>query len=276
MDGVAVPMLGGMLLWSGYTSDINAASTAIGTSGHLDDTWLFSNPAGTAIETTSTSITTLTQRIELSETTSVIETRNPTWQRYPSDDASEPAPVEWDGSNRTRPVARRAAGAVPLDMLKGMVVYGGMSKDGLLNDLWLLECGLVDNSWIWWVVLGAVVFLFLVELLRRAILRSRRQRKALTKVTDLLKGLAAKGTGITKEKIAPLGQPCPMDWTPSGRLTPPAFRNYDMSLLKLSENFNKPSDEAKSRWAKLSGGFKAITAFGGLRAFARKAKSDSS
>ena len=26
---------------------------------------------------------------------------------------------------------------------------------------------------------------------------------------------------------------------PSGRLTPPAFRNYDESMLKLSEGFNK-------------------------------------
>lgn len=188
-DAVAVPMSGGMLLWAGYTSDANAASTSIGTSGHLSDTWLFSNPAGTAIETTSTTITTLTQVIELTETTSIVETRNPTWQAYPSSDAEQPAAVELDGSNRTSPTARRGAAAVPLDMLKGMVVFGGQSKQGLLGDLWLLECGLIDDSWIWWVVLAGCAAIGLLELARRACSKYRRQRKALNRVTALLKGM---------------------------------------------------------------------------------------
>ena len=182
-DVVAVPMSGGMLLWSGYGEE----------GGHRDDTWQFANPAGTAMEQTTTTIETLTQTIQISQTVQTVEKRDPTWNEFASSDAV--SATEGSGavqSGLMRPAARRGAAAVPLVMMQGFAIFGGKSQEGLLDDLWILECGLIDNTWMWFVVLGCVVALGLLEVLRRWCVRYRRRRKTLNRVTELLKSLGAK------------------------------------------------------------------------------------
>ena len=58
------------------------------------------------------------------------------------------AEADYDGV----PLARQAAAAVPLDLLQGLAVFGGESKEGLQRDTWILSCTAKSNLWIWGVV----------------------------------------------------------------------------------------------------------------------------
>lgn len=260
---VAVPMSGGMLLWSGYTSQCNKdeidsdqtddEGCLVDSEGFLEDIWQFANPAGTAIETSKTQITTITQIIEISENTLIVEDKEPEWNRYTSYSAGitghggtseETFGADEDG----KPYARMGAAAVSLDFISGFGVFGGESQEGLLGDTWVLQCGLISNTWILLIVLGVLLFLLVCYGAIRYYLRYRRQRAALTRVTDLLKNIGRSGAlnrnGIHAAAIAPLG-----NWSHKGGsgvdgffveggvLHPPRILEYDVSKLTLSKKF---------------------------------------
>ena len=264
---VAVPMSGGMLLWSGYSSlcneeDVGSDDTDengclkdvdLDTEGFLSDLWQFANPAGTAIQTSTTQVKTLTQVIELKENTLIVEDKEPEWNEYSSRAAgstghggfSEPTfGADKDG----RPYSRKGAAAVPLDYLSGFGVFGGESKEGLLGDTWLLTCGLTSNTLIWLLGLAAVLFVLLCYVGTHYYLRYKRQRAALTRVTELLTNLGRSGAlnrnGIHSDAIAPLanwtydeGEGVDGFFVEGGVLDPPRILEYDVSKLTLSKQF---------------------------------------
>ncbi len=278
---VAVPMSGGMLLWSGYTSLCNQDDIALDetdengcllnvddSEGFLEDLWQFANPAGTAIQTSQTQVKTLTQVIELKEHTLIVEDKEPEWNKYTSHAAgstggggtAESTPgADKDG----RPYARKGSAAVALDFISGFGVFGGEGKEGLLGDTWVLRCGLTSNTLIVLIVLGAVVFLLLCYVGVRYYLRYKRQRAALTRVTELLKNIGRSGmlnrNGIHADAIAPLA-----NWTyrdgegvngffvPDGKLDPPLLLKYDASKLTLSKQFvdDQKAGSGKKHWVR--------------------------
>lgn len=259
---MAVPMSGGMLLWSGYSSECskedigsdNGCDTEGDASeGFLKDLWQFANPAGTAIETSTTTVRTLTQVIELKEQTLTVEDKEPEWNQYTAYAAgSAGAGTNTAGANDDGlPFSRKGGAAVPLDLLSGFGVFGGETAEGLVADTWILTCGMLSNAWVWLVVSGAFVLVVIFFGVLKWYKRCRRQRAALNLVTDLLRNMSKGGAlnrnGIQSEAIAPLAR-----WkddtergffVEGGALDPPRVLEYDVSKLTLSKKF---VEEAKS------------------------------
>ena len=73
---------------------------------------------------------------------------------------------------------------------------------------WVLTCGLTTNTWLWLAVFGGVLFLMLCAVGTHYYRRYKRQRAALTRVTNLLRNLGRSGAlnrnGIGADAIAPL------------------------------------------------------------------------
>ena len=214
---MAVPMSGGMLLWSGYSTECgdNAVDTdacdmdSTGPAGFMRDLWQFANPAGTAIETSTTTVRTLTQIIELKEVTMVVEDKEPVWNDYSAHGVgSTGSGATTPGANaHGMPQSRRAAAVVALDMLSGFGVFGGEGPDGLLADTWVLECGKTSNLWVWLIALGCCAVLLVIVLVYRKYARYRRERAAMLRVTELLKNIGRSGAlnsnGIHPVRPAP-------------------------------------------------------------------------
>jgi hypothetical protein len=294
---IAVAMNGGMLLWGGYTSDCDNSGGSCSGSDQpeqlLDDVWLFANPAGTAIETRTATVKTLTQVWTTTVRELKVENAQPEWTELsaysngetggvavedPSFDTSTtPGMPDFLGT----PAARRASRAVALDAIQGLALFGGESADGLLADTWVLQCGGLSKMWILWVVLGSLALVLLAVLCARWYLRHRRQRATLKRVTALLSSIGSGGGGLNRngimaEKIAPLGRKPPEGFfVESGRLTPPRLLEYDAKHLQLSKGFNAsakaPPKSAKQRWGALSSRFKGINAFSGSSGKAQQA-----
>jgi hypothetical protein len=264
---VAVPMSGGMLLWSGYSSECSKeeldfdsddgcpdSDGSVSSEGFLEDLWQFANPAGTAIETATTTVRTLTQVIELKEQTLIVEDKEPEWNKYTSIAAGstgagapeETAKTTFGANDEGKPYPRMGGAAVPLDMLSGFGVFGGESSEGLHADTWVLECGKMSNTWIWLTILAAFVFMLICYVGARYYKKYRRQRAALNRVTDLLRNIGRSGAlnrnGIHSEAIAPLGNWKEPDgegtfFVEGGVLDPPRILEYDVSKLTLSKKF---------------------------------------
>ena len=72
----------------------------------------------------------------------------------------------------------------------------------------MLTCGLTTSTLLWLVVIGCVLFLLLCSVGIHYYRRYKRQRAALTRVTNLLRNLGRSGAlnrnGIGADAIAPL------------------------------------------------------------------------
>ena len=163
-----------------------------------------------------------------------------------------------------KPYARKGSAAVALDFLSGFGVFGGEGKEGLLGDTWVLTCGLTSNTLIWLIALGGVLFLLLCYVGTVYYLRYKRQRAALTRVTELLKNIGRSGAlnrnGIHSDAIAPLanwkyedGEGVNGFFVANGALDPPPLLKYDVSKLTLSKQFvddQKAGGSGKKHWVR--------------------------
>ena len=135
-----------------------------------------------------------------------------------------------------------------LDFLSGFGVFGGEGKEGLLGDTWVLTCGQTSNTLMLLIVLGALLFVLVCYAGVRYYIQYKRQRAALTRVTELLKSIGRSGAlnrnGIHADAIAPLanwtytkGEGVDGFFVASGELDPPRELDYDASKLTLSKQF---------------------------------------
>ena len=159
---VGIPFAGGLLLWSGYSK----------LHGYFADVWQYANPSGTTIKRSTRVLTTLTQKIKVTTSVTTVEDTSPAWLslsaqgealqlnsssevtvQYRHGSSEEQAQLQAAAMRRDAVPAPRAyasalyltsGGSSSAESLvnQGLVIFGGESEDAILDDLWLLQCGI--------------------------------------------------------------------------------------------------------------------------------------